>query len=602
MTLNRRLLLGISPLLVIFLAVGIYAIYLFTRLGGAIDVSLRENYQSVVASQNMKEAAERMDAGLLFALGGEEARGRALFQQYVPVFEKNSDAEAHNITLPGEGDLEAKVERLHANYIELANKFFALPPTDQARRALYLNELQPRFTELTQTANQILEINQQNMVKANHDARLLSGASSKCMVVAMAVGFVSAAGVVYLLSRSIVLPVKNLTESARQLGEGNLQQHVPAESNDEVGKLAEAFNKMASRLREYRQSTTEQILLAQQTTESALRAFPDPIFVFSTEKEIQLQNAAADDFVQHLGGDVLLMKPLAAYVDESLQGADDFQPTSFDKAVLVNSGAGEKFYLPRVMTMKRENGSVRGVVMALQDVTRFRVADDVKTNLIATVSHELKTPLTSMQMAVYLLLEEKVGPLNAKQTELLLAARTNSDHLFEMVEDLLDLARFEGGAGLIEKKPVSCKKLVEDVAARERELVTSRGFHLEVKIEPDLPSVAISRPRIDQVFANFISNAVKHSPADGTITLAAKKDGAQGVRFSVRDEGPGIPANLQRRVFDKFFRISETSSDEGAGLGLSIAREIVLAHSGTIGVESEPPKGSEFFFTLPAAA
>jgi signal transduction histidine kinase len=460
----------------------------------------------------------------------------------------------------------------------------------------------PGFLDVKQTANRILEINQQNMVKANDDARLLSRASSSCMAGALAVGFVTATGVVYLLSRSIMQPVLNLTESARQLGEGNLEQHVPVQSGDEVGKLAEAFNKMAAKLRAYRQSTTEQILQAQQATESALRAFPDPIFVFSTDKEIQLQNAAADEFVGHLGGNVLLLKPLSSYVDESLKGAADFQPTSFDKAILVNAGAGEKFYLPRVLTMRRENGAVVGVVLALQDVTRFRVADDVKTNLIATVSHELKTPLTSMQMAVYLLLEEKVGPLNPKQVELLLAARANSDHLFDMVEDLLDLARFEGGAGLIEKKPFSCKALVEEVAERERELVTSRGLHLEVNIQPDLPSVSISRPRINQVFSNFISNAVKHSPTGGTITLSAKRDGAQTVRFSVKDEGDGIPAHLHRRIFDKFFRISETSSDEGAGLGLSIAREIVLAHSGTIGVESEPGKGSEFFFTLPGVA
>lgn len=602
MTLNRRLLLGISPLLVIFLAVGLYAIYLFTRLGGAIDVTMRENYRSVVYAQNMKEASEQMDAGLLFAMGGEEARGKELFQQNVPVFDKNSDDEAKNITLPGEGDLEARVQRLHARYLDLANKFFALAPSDPARRALYLNELYPTFTDVKETANRILEINQDNMVKANNDARKLSRDSSSCMIMALAAGFVTATGVIYHLSRSIVQPMQNLTESVRQLGEGNLGQHVPVQSGDEVGKLAEAFNKMAARLRDYRQSTTERILLAQQTTESALRAFPDPIFVFSAEKEIQLQNAAADDFVQHLGGNVLLLGPLSTYVDESLKGAADFQPTSFDKAILVNAGAGEKFYMPRVLTMKRESGAVRGVVLALQDVTRFRIADDVKTNLIATVSHELKTPLTSMQMAVYLLLEEKVGPLNPKQVELLLAARANSDRLFEMVEDLLDLARFEGGAGLIEKKPFSSLQLVQDVADRERELVTSRGLHLEVNIEPNLPSVSISHPRIDQVFANFISNAVKHSPADGTITLSAKKDGPQAVRFSVKDEGPGIPANLHRRIFDKFFRISETSGDEGAGLGLSIAREIVLAHSGTIGVESEPSKGSEFFFTLPGTA
>jgi len=355
-------------------------------------------------------------------------------------------------------------------------------------------------------------------------------------------------------------------------------------------------------LRDYRQSTTDQILRAQQVTDSALRAFPDPIFVFSPEKEIQLQNAAADAFVQHLGGNVLLLDPLAAYVDESLKGAADFQPTSFDKAIMVNTGSDEKFYMPRILTMRAHNGAPIGVVLALQEVTRFRVADDMKTNLIATVSHELKTPLTSMQMAVYLLLEEKVGPLNLKQTELLLAARNNSDRLFEMIEDLLDLARFEGGAALIEKKAISAEQLIDETAAREKELIVSRGRELKIVKEPHLPRVEISRVRIDQVFANFISNAVKYSPAGSTITLSARRENATTVRFSVRDEGAGVPKDLRRRIFDKFFRAPE-SGNEGAGLGLSIAREIVLAHGGNIGVESEDGgtgRGSEFFFTLPA--
>src|SRR5277367_141107 len=117
MTLNRRLLLGIAPVLLILLAVGIYAVFLFSKLGGAIDVILRENYRSVVASQNMKEASERMDSGLLFMLGGEEERGKQLFQEYAPVFEKNSDIESHNITLPGEGDLENRITQLHAKYM-----------------------------------------------------------------------------------------------------------------------------------------------------------------------------------------------------------------------------------------------------------------------------------------------------------------------------------------------------------------------------------------------------------------------------------------------------------------------------------------------------
>jgi two-component system, NtrC family, sensor histidine kinase KinB len=599
MTLNRRLLLGTAPVLLIFLAVGIYAIFLFSKLGGAIDVILRENYQSVVASQNMKESAERMDSGLLLMLGGEEEQGKKLFQQYVPVFEKNSDIESHNITLPGEGDLEATVQQLHAKYMDAAAKFMAFPPADPARRALYFGQLLPTFSGINQAANRILEINQQNMVEANDAARRQSRDASHYMIGTLIAGFIVAAGVAFALARSIIQPIQGLTESARQLGEGNLDQHVPVQSRDEMGKLAEAFNKMAAKLRAYRQSSTEKILQAQQTTESALRAFPDPILVFSSEKEIQLQNAAAERFLKQIGGNIDSLGALSSYIDQSLQGSADFQPTSFDKAISVNLDGSEKFFLPRVLAMRNETGNPVGVVVVLQDVTRFRVADDVKTDLIATVSHELKTPLTSMQMAVYLLLEEKIGPLNSKQTELLLAARSNSDRLFEMIEDLLDLARFEGGAGLIEKKATASQQLIEDAAAREKEFVVSRGRELKVEMEPHLPRVEVSRPRINQVFANFISNAVKYSPSGGTITLSAKREGARNVRFSVKDEGAGVPKELRRRIFDKFFRVAE-SGDEGAGLGLSIAREIVLAHGGNIGVESEEGKGSEFFFTLPA--
>jgi signal transduction histidine kinase len=599
MTLNRRLLLGIAPVLLIFLAVGIYAIFLFSKLGGAIDVILRENYRSVVASQNMKETAAQMDSGLLLMLGGEEARGKRLFENAVPLFETNSDIESQNITLPGEADLENKVRQLHAQYMDATAKFFALSPSDPARRALYFDQLLPTFNAVQETAGRILEKNQQNMVDANNAARRQSHAASQYMIATLLAGFIVAAGVTYLLARSIIQPLQSLTESARQLGEGNLDQHVPVPSRDEVGKLAEAFNKMAAKLRAYRQSSTEKILQAQQTTESALRAFPDPILVFSSEKEIELQNAAAERFLRQIGGTIASLGALSSYIDQSLKGSVDFQPTSFDKALSVNLDGSEKFFLPRVLAMRNETGNPVGVVVALQDVTRFRVADDVKTDLIATVSHELKTPLTSMQMAVYLLLEEKVGPLNPKQTELLLAARNNSDRLFEMIEDLLDLARFEGGAALIEKKAVPGRQLVEEVAEREKEFVVSRGLELNLETEPHLPRVEVSRVRIDQVFANFISNAVKYSPSGGVITLSARREGAKNVRFAVRDEGLGVPRELRRRIFDKFFRVTE-SSDEGAGLGLSIAREIVLAHGGSIGVEGEEGKGSEFFFTLPA--
>ncbi len=165
MNLNRRLLLAVAPVLVILLAVGLYAIFLFQKLGGAIDVILRENYRSVVACQNMKEASERMDSGLLFMVNGEEARGRQMFEQYTPIFQKNLEVEAHNITLPGEGQMEASVAQLHARYMDAAARFMALPATDPKRRSLYFDELLPTFTNVKEIATHILDINQENWWK-----------------------------------------------------------------------------------------------------------------------------------------------------------------------------------------------------------------------------------------------------------------------------------------------------------------------------------------------------------------------------------------------------------------------------------------------------
>ena len=189
MTLNRRLLLGVAPILLIFLGVGLYAIFLFSKLGGAIDVILRENYASVVASQNMKESAERMDSGLLFALEGQEQRGKDLFQQNEPIFEKNLEAEQHNITLPGEGALADKVRDLHKTYLDTAAKFFALPASDPARRVIYFGQLLPAFTSIKETAGNILDLNQQNMMDANNEARKQSRSASSYMMGTLVAGF-----------------------------------------------------------------------------------------------------------------------------------------------------------------------------------------------------------------------------------------------------------------------------------------------------------------------------------------------------------------------------------------------------------------------------
>jgi signal transduction histidine kinase len=275
-------------------------------------------------------------------------------------------------------------------------------------------------------------------------------------------------------------------------------------------------------------------------------------------------------------------------------------PTDLAKALCLRLDDKETFILPRVIGMNDEHGRVFGAAVVLQDVTRFRLLDDVKTNLVSTVSHELKTPLTSVRMGLHLLLEEKIGALNPKQTELLLAAREDSERLLRMINDLLDLARIESGSRRMNLERHSPNELVQKAAKELVDLAEARDVQLRFEVEPDLPKVTVEPQQIFHVFSNFVSNAAKYSRAGDEIVIAARRDRDGGIRFSVTDHGPGIPLQYQPRMFEKFFRVPGTDS-RGAGLGLAIAREIVTAHDGRVGVNSQPGKGSEFYFVLPAA-
>ncbi len=212
-----------------------------------------------------------------------------------------------------------------------------------------------------------------------------------------------------------------------------------------------------------------------------------------------------------------------AEVDRVFKGAPDFLPTSFERVIVFRVEDHEVFMLPRVIGMRDESGHIFGAAVILQDVTRLRLLDEVKTNLVSTVSHELKTPLTSVRMGLHLLLEERIGPLNSKQTELLLAAREDSERLLRMINDLLDLAKLESGKAVLPSEVIEPRELVESAMEDLRAFVESRGSRLVTRIEPGLPKVFVDAQQIAHVFSNFVSNAVKHTKAGEEIVLGAKK-------------------------------------------------------------------------------
>ncbi len=402
----------------------------------------------------------------------------------------------------------------------------------------------------------------------------------------------------YRLQRAILNPINALTASATELGEGNLDQVVPVQSQDELGHLADAFNKMATKLRAYRQITSDEILQARQMTEITFSAFPDPIIALDATGEINFKNPSAERLLLKLKLDDHLPEQINEQVKSVLGGGEDYIPTSFSHAICVRPDDKETFFLPRIIGIRGDKGTVFGAAVILQNVTRLRLMDDVKNSLVSTVSHELKTPLTSVRMALHLLLEEAIGTLNPKQTELLVAARDDSERLLTMINDLLDLARLESGESKMQMEPKPAARLVQDAVNDSRDFAETHGIKLAADIEDSLPDVGVEERQIAHVFSNFISNAAKHSPRGETVTVQARRHEG-GVRFAVIDKGPGISPHNQQRVFDKFFRIPGADRNGGAGLGLSIAREIVHAHHGSVGVKSKPGEGSEFFFILP---
>jgi len=237
------------------------------------------------------------------------------------------------------------------------------------------------------------------------------------------------------------------------------------------------------------------------------------------------------------------------------------------------------------------------VILILKDVTEQLEHDELKRGVISTVSHQLKTPLTSIRMAIHLLLDEKVGTLTAKQQELLIAAQEDSDRLDRILENLLDMSRIVSGKVAMDLAAAQPQQMILNAVESYRAAARQRGVELTTNLPGDLPEVSADALQIAHVFANLLFNALKYTDSGGAITMSAQAD-QELVRFSVSDTGKGIPEEHLPKIFDRFFRVPGQDHETGTGLGLSIVKEIVEAHGGSVGVESRLGEGTTFSFTL----
>lgn len=593
------------------------------RLRDMGDVSRRiisNNYDSVVAAQNMKESLERQDSSALFTLLGARERAANQLGEHRARFDAEFEKAAHNITEPGEPEVIEAIRRDRDAYYRTFDGFLAgindarggAQPAPAGPKSLatsetdeYFSRLEPQFNRLRADCDRLLQLNQQAMLAKSEAA---GGVARRWFYLTLwMAGLLVAAGLAlaFFLAERIVRPLRRLTATTALIAGGDLDAKAEVASDDEVGVLAAEFNRMAESLRTLRRTDMGQLVVAQQTTEAAIDSLYDPIIVTDAEGCVTKLNRAAEEIFgteaesrgRHVG-EVARDARIAGAVAEALhsqrpvagEGAASVLPLAVD--------GSERAFRLRTTPMRDGEKHLLGAVTLLEDITHLREIDRLKSEFIATASHELRTPLTSVQMGVYLLLEGAVGELSDRQHEVLEACREDCERLEKLMRDLLDLSKIEAGESRPQLTTVRAHDLIALVSEGLRPQVETKGLELRVEAAADLPAVLADRAQIERVIANLVTNALRYTSYGKIRISAERRDGH--VAVSVCDTGSGIPAEYLPHIFDKFVQVPGAQTG-GAGLGLAISKSIVEAHGGQFGVQSEVGRGTTFTFTLPVA-
>ncbi|NTU51719.1 MAG: HAMP domain-containing protein, partial [Candidatus Aminicenantes bacterium] len=514
-------------------------------------------------------------------------------------FEKALQVELSNITLPAEGEQAAQLRDQFRQYQAGLKEIVDAGSPSEARKQIYFERLLPLFGRIKGTADAILHRNQQTMSEANDRARRSAANARRQMYVLLIAGTALASVFIFFTRKWVLRPIHRLIRSADEIRRGNLDLVVACDSRDEIGHLSESFNAMAASLRDFRRTDQAKLMRIQQATQQAFDSLPDAVAVLDTAGKVEVATESArSDFGLKPAvavGDL----PFGWMADLFRQALQNGRPASLEgrRAIQQFVRGEERYFRPEAVPILDAERMTTGVILVLKDVTQLRQQDEIKRSVVRTVSHQLNTPLTSVRMAIHLLLGEKVGPLNEKQAELLLTAREDSDRLHGILNSLLDISRFESGKVAMEFRSLSPRSVVTDAVEPFRRTAQDRGVSLQADVPADLPEVWADTTRINHVFANLLTNALQHTSPGGRVALTAEA-GEAWVRFHVSDTGGGIPATFLPRVFEPFFRVPGRPNETGAGLGLAIVKEIVEAHGGTVGAESREGAGSSFSFTL----
>lgn len=402
---------------------------------------------------------------------------------------------------------------------------------------------------------------------------------------------------VYNFPGYIANPIGALTQGIKDIANKQYGKRLYFKSGDEFGDLATAFNTMAQRLDEYEHSNLARIVFEKQRAEAVISSLKDATIGFDVNNVILFANTPALQLLN------MQEKDLIGQAAEEISKRNDllrFLVNTSENAPLKIVVDGKECFFTRETTDIRHEEKRIGYVVILRNITTFKEQDIAKTHFIATISHELKTPLAASDFSIKLLEDERTGMLSDEQKELLDSLKQDNRRMIKIVSELLDLSQVESGNIQLQPQPVAAMNIVQYAMDTVRKQAAQREITIRTQVPDTLPKVLADVEKTAWVLVNLLTNAIRYSAHGAAIDLAVTSTGTEMLSFVVQDYGKGIPEAFRGKIFERFFQVPGMKG-QGNGLGLAISKEFIEAQGGIIGVNSEEGKGSRFYFTLPEA-
>ena len=478
------------------------------------------------------------------------------------------------------------------------------------------SQLAPKLELLRQQTYRMVTLNTAALTRKNELANRNAVQAGRYLVAFVVLSLLL--GLMFVLSvpEAAVGPLRKLTQSLEHATGSNFTATIPVESSNEYGRVARAFNHMLLQLQEYRSSTMAELITERNRAASIVSGLDEGLLLLDENRRIILANPVACALLS-LPSEKLVGRPAAAVAQENdllreilrpleVQAAQREQAVADAPLLRIAQQGEEAFYRLAVQELVSFNEALDknefvGQILTLRNVSDYKKLDQVKSNFLATVSHELKTPLSSINLNTKLLQDERL-PADERQ-RITGYIRQETQRLQRMVGELLDVSRLDAGTGIhLDVRPTSLAAVVGFATATVQPQLDDKHLPLVLQLAPDLPEVRADVEKTTWVLINLLANAIRYSPTGEALTVRAAAAGAF-VQVSVLDRGPGIAAEHHERIFQRFAQLPDKAGYRGgSGLGLSIAREFITTQGGRLWVESELGSGSTFHFTLPVAS